>query len=95
MPRLVEGPCLLNVVASGKTPDVTLAEAAVMGFRLAIVPVLLVNAVLSACDAALAELLGAGVRAGAHRPGAERRVGHLRVPFRLMNVGFVGHRCAT
>src|SRR5919205_1693874 len=60
VPRLVEGPCLLNVVASGKTPDVTLAEAAVMGFRLAIVPVLLVNAVLSACDAALAELRATG-----------------------------------
>ena len=67
VPRLVEGPCLLNVVASGKTPDVTLGEAAVMGFRLAIVPVLLVNAVLSACDAALAELRATG----AHPAGLE------------------------
>jgi 2-methylisocitrate lyase-like PEP mutase family enzyme len=60
VPRLVRGPCLLNVVAAGKTPDVSLARAAEMGFRLAIVPVLLLNAVIAAGDAALAGLRATG-----------------------------------
>jgi 2-methylisocitrate lyase-like PEP mutase family enzyme len=60
VPARVEGPCLLNVVAAGKTPAVGLRRAAGMGYRLAIVPVLLVNAVLAAADAALAELHATG-----------------------------------
>jgi len=60
VPRRVHGPCLLNVVAAGKTPEVSLAQAAEMGFRLAIVPILLVNAVIAACDAALAGLAATG-----------------------------------
>lgn len=56
VPRLVHGPCLLNVVQGGKTPALDLAEAASMGYRLAIVPGLLLKTVLGACDAALAEL---------------------------------------
>ena len=60
VPERVDGPCLLNVVAAGKTPAVGLRDAAEMGYRLAIVPVLLVNAVLAAADAALAELRATG-----------------------------------
>ena len=60
VPERVDGPCLLNVVAAGKTPAVGLRDAADMGYRLAIVPVLLVNAVLAAADAALAELRATG-----------------------------------
>lgn len=59
VPKLVKGPCLLNVVPGGKTPQVTLAEAEAMGFRLAILPGLLVTAVIKAADAAL-EALKAG-----------------------------------
>ena len=63
VPRRVEGPCLLNVVAAGKTPDVGLERAAELGYRVAIVPVLLLAAVLAAGDAALAGLAGpAGTR---------------------------------
>src|SRR6185437_7182458 len=36
VPRLVKGPCLLNVVRGGKTPDLDLREAARMGYKLAI-----------------------------------------------------------
>jgi 2-methylisocitrate lyase-like PEP mutase family enzyme len=60
IPRRVDGPCLLNVVAGGKTPDVALSRAAALGYRLAIVPVLLLAAVLAAGDAALSELAATG-----------------------------------
>ena len=56
VPRLVKGPCLLNVVWGGKTPAVDFAEAERMGFKLAIVPGLLFKTVIGACDAALREL---------------------------------------
>ena len=56
VPRLVKGPCLLNVVWGGKTPMVDFADAERMGFKLAIVPGLLFKTVIGACDAALREL---------------------------------------
>jgi 2-methylisocitrate lyase-like PEP mutase family enzyme len=56
VPRLVKGPCLLNVVWRGKTPDVPFDEARAMGYKLAIVPGLLFKTVIGACDAALAAL---------------------------------------
>jgi 2-methylisocitrate lyase-like PEP mutase family enzyme len=65
IPRLVEGPCLLNVVAAGKTPEVALERAAELGYRLAIVPVLLLAAVVAAADEALAGLR----RTGRHPDG--------------------------
>jgi 2-methylisocitrate lyase-like PEP mutase family enzyme len=60
IPRRVEGPCLLNVVAAGRTPDVSMQQAAELGYRLVIVPVLLLAAVLAAADAALAGLAATG-----------------------------------
>ena len=56
VPKLVRGPCLLNVVRGGKTPEIDLRRAQQMGYRLAIVPGLLLKAVIGACDEALAEL---------------------------------------
>ena len=56
VPRLVRGPCLLNVVRGGKTPEINLLDAQSMGYRVAIVPGLLMKAVLGTCDAMLAEL---------------------------------------
>ncbi len=56
VPRLVNGPCLLNVVWGGRTPQIDLREAAALGFKLAIVPALLLKATIGACDAALAAL---------------------------------------
>jgi 2-methylisocitrate lyase-like PEP mutase family enzyme len=56
VPKLVRGPCLLNVVRGGKTPEIDLHRAQAMGYRLAIVPGLLLKAVIGACDEMLAEL---------------------------------------
>jgi 2-methylisocitrate lyase-like PEP mutase family enzyme len=56
VPKLVAGPCLLNVVRGGKTPEIDLKRAQQMGYRLAIVPGLLLKAVIGACDEVLAEL---------------------------------------
>jgi 2-methylisocitrate lyase-like PEP mutase family enzyme len=56
VPKLVRGPCLLNVVRGGKTPEIDLHRAQAMGYRLAIVPGLLLKAVIGACDEVLAAL---------------------------------------
>jgi 2-methylisocitrate lyase-like PEP mutase family enzyme len=56
VPRLVKGPCLLNVVRGGKTPDLDLREAERMGYKLAILPALLIKSVVGICDQMLAEL---------------------------------------
>jgi 2-methylisocitrate lyase-like PEP mutase family enzyme len=56
VPRLVKGPCLLNVVRGGKTPDLDLREAERMGYKLAIVPGLLIQSVVGICEQMLAEL---------------------------------------
>jgi len=56
VPKRVKGPCLLNVVWGGKTPSLDLREAEKLGFKLAIVPGLLLKAAIGACDAALAAL---------------------------------------
>jgi 2-methylisocitrate lyase-like PEP mutase family enzyme len=53
IPKLVHGPCLLNIVVAGKTPDIGLGDAEAMGYRLAIMPSMLLNAVMNACDAVL------------------------------------------
>ncbi len=56
VPRLVRGPCLLNVVRGGKTPDLDLGDAERMGYKLAILPGLLIKNVVGICEQMLAEL---------------------------------------
>lgn len=56
VPRRVRGPCLLNVVWGGQTPQVDLRDAQAMGYRLAILPGVLLKTVYGACDAALRAL---------------------------------------
>jgi 2-methylisocitrate lyase-like PEP mutase family enzyme len=56
VPRLVKGPCLLNVVHGGKTPDLDLRDAEAMGYKLAIVPALLLQSFVGICEEKLAEL---------------------------------------
>ena len=56
VPRQVRGPCLLNIVRGGKTPEVNLLDAQKMGYRLVILPGLLITAVVGTCDAMLLEL---------------------------------------
>ena len=52
VPQRVNGPCLLNIVSGGKTPRITLPEAEALGYKLAILPGLLLGAVLVAVDQA-------------------------------------------
>jgi 2-methylisocitrate lyase-like PEP mutase family enzyme len=56
VPTRVHGPCLLNVVPGGRTPLFDLREAQAFGYKLAILPGLMLKAALEAGDAALAEL---------------------------------------
>ncbi len=56
VPRLVRGPCLLNVVPGGRTPIFDLREADAMGYRMAILPGLMLKAAIQAGDEALAQL---------------------------------------
>jgi 2-methylisocitrate lyase-like PEP mutase family enzyme len=53
VPSRVKGPCLLNIVYGGRTPDLPLAEAERLGYAIAILPGLLLGAVIDACDEAL------------------------------------------
>jgi 2-methylisocitrate lyase-like PEP mutase family enzyme len=56
VPQQVKGPCLLNVVRRGKTPDIELSDAEAMGYKLAILPTLLFRSVIGLCEQLLAEL---------------------------------------
>ena len=60
IPQRVQGPCLLNIVRAGKTPDVPLDAAQRMGYRLAILPSLLIGAITETCDQALHTLRSTG-----------------------------------
>ena len=60
VPRLVNGPCLLNLVWRGKTPDLSLEEAEASGYKIAILPALLFTAVIGACDRMLDQLRRTG-----------------------------------
>jgi 2-methylisocitrate lyase-like PEP mutase family enzyme len=53
IPRAVNGPCLLNLVWKGKTPDVSFDEAQAMGYRLAILPGLLFKSAMATFDEVL------------------------------------------
>ncbi|MDR3463097.1 MAG: isocitrate lyase/PEP mutase family protein [Beijerinckiaceae bacterium] len=79
LPGMVKGPCLLNLVPGGKTPNIPLAAVAAMGYRIAILPGLLLLAVLDAGDAALSDLKKDGVApmpgAGTSLRGTFRRFG--------------------
>lgn len=80
VPKLVKGPCLLNIVWKGKTPEVPIADARAMGFRIMIFPGMLFKAVIGTCDNVLADLKSQGkhpvpagdmnIKAGFARVGA-------------------------
>lgn len=53
IPRLVNGPCLLNVVQGGKTPEINLKDAQSMGFKVAILPGILLRAAVNIFDQVL------------------------------------------
>lgn len=53
IPKKIHGPCLLNVVQGGKTPVIRLKDAEEMGYKIAILPGLLLRAAVQAFDQAL------------------------------------------
>ena len=79
VPRLVNGSCLLNVVPGGKTPLFNLSEAQEMGYRLAILPGILLKTVIEHCDATLQALketgMPVGPKSGANVADTFRRFG--------------------
>ena len=56
VPKRVKGPCLLNVVRGGKTPEIDLDVAERMGYAIAIVPGLLLGGIIQTCARLLADL---------------------------------------
>ena len=60
VPKLVKGPCMLNMVWRGKTPDLSIEEATKLDYAFMILPGVLTRTVVGACDAALAELKAKG-----------------------------------
>ncbi|MEI6114381.1 MAG: isocitrate lyase/PEP mutase family protein [Burkholderiales bacterium] len=56
VPKLVKGPCLLNVVRGGKSPNVTFEQARQAGYKVAIVPGLLMTNVVATCENLLEEM---------------------------------------
>ena len=79
VPRLVNGPCLINVVPGGKTPLFNLSEAQEMGYRLAILPGILLKTVIEHSDATLQLLketgMPVGPKSGANVADTFRRFG--------------------
>ena len=65
VPKRVSGPCLLNVVPGGKTPRITMQEAQTLGYRIAILPGLLLGAMMVAADQALRAMKESGAPASA------------------------------
>lgn len=61
VPQRVKGPCLLNVVPGGKTPRVSMQDAQALGYKIAILPGLLLATVMVAADHALHTLKETGV----------------------------------
>jgi len=55
VPKLVKGPCLLNMVRGGKTPDIAIGDAERMGYAISILPGLLLGNIIAICDQTLAE----------------------------------------
>ncbi|MBY0323988.1 MAG: isocitrate lyase/PEP mutase family protein [Reyranella sp.] len=56
VPKRVKGPCLLNVVRGGKTPEIDFETAERMGYAIAIVPGLLLGGIIQTCDRLLGDL---------------------------------------
>ncbi len=60
VPQLVKGPCLLNMVLNGKTPLPVLTDAEKMGYRISILPGMLLSNIIGLCDKLLEEVKQTG-----------------------------------
>ena len=74
VPKRVKGPCLLNVVRGGKTPDLEFGEAEKMGYAIAILPGLLFGAIVNVCDKLLAETKQLNRYPGERGPGSPAKL---------------------
>lgn len=61
VPAQVRGPCLLNIVGGGLTPVRELAVAEAMGYRIVLLPTLLLASAVATAEAVLGELHATGV----------------------------------
>jgi 2-methylisocitrate lyase-like PEP mutase family enzyme len=79
VPKRVRGPCMLNAVPGGKTPNVALGAAQAMGYRLAILPGAVLFEIIHAADQALQRLMATATpempQAGATVASTFRRFG--------------------
>lgn len=60
VPGLVRGPCLLNMVAGGLTPVFEVNQAQAMGYRLVILPAIVISTMVAAVNQALGRLQTTG-----------------------------------
>jgi 2-methylisocitrate lyase-like PEP mutase family enzyme len=56
VPKRVNGPCVLNLVYRGKTPPIDLGDAEQAGYKIVIVPGLLISTAIYAMEASLDDL---------------------------------------
>ncbi len=77
VPLKVKGPCMLNLVPGGRTPILGLEAFESMGYRLAILPGLLLFAMIEAGDAALSMVKRTSASPSSNEPISEvfRRLG--------------------
>jgi 2-methylisocitrate lyase-like PEP mutase family enzyme len=77
VPKRVHGPCLLNIVPGGRTPVFDLRQAEDMGYKMVLLPGLMLKAAIDAGDAVLAELKATLIAPGSTQSVAEvfRRFG--------------------
>lgn len=74
VPQLVKAPCLLNMVLSGKTPPVPLKDAEKMGYRITILPGMLLSSIIGLCDKMLAEVKETGMLSQPHNQGGPGKI---------------------
>jgi 2-methylisocitrate lyase-like PEP mutase family enzyme len=60
IPKLVKGPCMINIVRGGKTPLVPLQDLAELGYKIVITPGMALMTVITAYEAALEGLRDTG-----------------------------------
>jgi 2-methylisocitrate lyase-like PEP mutase family enzyme len=61
IPQLVNGPCLLNLVWKGKTPLLKLSDAKQMGYKITILPGLLLRSVIATCETMVRQVQETGI----------------------------------
>ncbi|MDX2154917.1 MAG: isocitrate lyase/PEP mutase family protein [Hyphomicrobiaceae bacterium] len=74
VPQLVKAPCLLNMVLSGKTPPVNMKDAERMGYRISILPGMLLSSIIGLCDKMLADVKESGALSQPYNQGGPSKI---------------------